>query len=711
MKRLSSKIFLVIFICSTLFSSLIGIFSIIRTSSLLQENARTALLDTVQINGGKLDKESSRIEMAVQCLAGAVTASFDREKSKDAEALQKYTQETLEPFTSQVSQTVKGITGVYTYLNVEMFDEVYAAWFYKDDASETFKKYDLSEDNKEAYKLQNRKTDDSNNLEWYSIPVHDKKAVWKGPYLDDDINVRMISYVAPIWKDDTVIGVSGIDLSFEGFEKLVNSTTVFDNGYSFLLDSDYTFIIPPRWVDKDAFDAADNVKMNPTFNLGMLEDKKYGFLTEAMAKEPSGILEYDRSGQSFYLSYFTLSNGQIICATVAKNEALKPIEAYRLVLFTILLLGIGATVVAGLVVSRSISNPIIDIVRCLKHVSEGDFTVGTSIRSRDEIGLAGKSLNDMIARISGLLGMVKISAGIVTESSGLLNKAMESSKTNFNQIAHMTKDMSEAAMEHASEVENSMNRIQLLGSRIDSVANEVESISHAAAQASDLSSKGIGIVNSLIDNAMVRQEKDASVYESIIAVDKIIQEIMQITESISEIAGHTNLLSLNALIESARAGETGKGFAVVADEIGKLSGSTKTMSNTINHLIGTIHEKSRLSILHMEDAKALSQEEQRSVGETEQIFSDIKAFINELHIKLETTRTDSIAMEKQKDEIIQISGSLSAISEQTAASVEDIRLSVGQELESVEHSTDHTGELMVLVERLEEALKEFRTKT
>lgn len=99
---------------------------------------------------------------------------------------------------------------------------------------------------------------DTEHVEWYYIPVNTKKPVWLDPYLNSNINVYMVSYVVPIFKDGESIGVVGMDIDFKNIESVVNGTKVYDSGYAFLLNNKYGVVCHPDLAIDDNSSTTDN---------------------------------------------------------------------------------------------------------------------------------------------------------------------------------------------------------------------------------------------------------------------------------------------------------------------------------------------------------------------------------------------------------------------------------------------------------------------
>ena len=206
------------------------------------------------------------------------------------------------------------------------------------------------------------------------------------------------------------------------------------------------------------------------------------------------------------------------------------------VMITLLILAIVLSMLFGVLISGSISRPIMVLSSTLKSISEGDLTANVESNSKDEIGQALSSTKEMIERLR--------------ESIGVIITGAENISTASHQMTATAQQISQGATEQASSIEEVSSSIEQISANIQQNANnskQTEKIANIAAKD-------------------IREGND-SVGKTVDSMKTIVDKI----SIIGEIARQTNLLALNAAVEAARAGEHGKGFAVVAAEVRKLA--------------------------------------------------------------------------------------------------------------------------------------------
>ena len=222
-------------------------------------------------------------------------------------------------------------------------------------------------------------------------------------------------------------------------------------------------------------------------------------------------------------------------------------------------------------------------------------------------------------------------------------------------------------------------------------------------------SHGLYMIDTLIEKSSKTKSATMEVNEIVQDMNESTKQINAISETIASITAQTNLLSLNASIESARAGEAGKGFAVVAEEIRKLAEQSKDSTEEIKAIIAIIQEKSDVAVKAINLTENVVNEQDLAVSETKQIFSEILKSIELMIMKVDETKIHISDMDKKKQSTVSKIENISFISEQTASASEEVTASAEEIAATMEELTNHSTDLKKLAEQLENEIKKFKT--
>lgn len=575
MKSIRMKITAAVVFCSLISAVVISLLSITNSRNMSNAAAEKELILNCENTGSEVNALISRIEQSVDTLTDIALERLDFSKFQNNDAyVTQYTNELMEDFVKFAEHT-DGAICAYIRYNPDFTDPTSGIFLTRTNTQEAFESVTPTD-------FSMYEKDDYAHVGWYYIPVANKAPIWMDPYLNENINVYMISYVVPLYVDGTSVGILGMDIDFSQITNFADSVTAFDTGYSFIVSATGNML-----YHKEIASGTDLA----TYNNGELSAVKDYILDSANQRN---TLTYSYQGESKYLTFVELKNGMKLVLTAPLKEIKAEADLLSTQIFGSLVIGILISAVFGIIISNTIAKPIKRITEIIMLTAQLNFHKAADIdqlmKKRDETGKMAKAVYEMRGALRKLVNDMEQVKDSLVNNMDLLDHIMKENNA-------VSEDNSATTQKLAEGMEETTASTTMIANNINAIQNNVQDIQELSEKEQQASKEIMTRARELRDNTIASNEKAMQIYQTMrgrtdeaVEKSKVVARIDELTENIREISSQTNLLALNASIEAARAGDAGRGFAVVATEIGTLANQTVQTVDDINRIVGEVNE-------------------------------------------------------------------------------------------------------------------------
>ncbi|MBR1875866.1 MAG: methyl-accepting chemotaxis protein [Lachnospiraceae bacterium] len=361
--------------------------------------------------------------------------------------------------------------------------------------------------------------------------------------------------------------------------------------------------------------------------------------------------------------------------------------------------------------SNSFTKPILAVSDSVAGLSRGEFNRledASLLKRKDEFGDIVHNINSVIDELTHVVANIKNASLTVSEQARELSETSGQISGTTDGVSNAVQEMAKGATEQAGTIEKASENLSTLSDAIQTVAQNSEQLASAAADMSEASQSSAEALKQLSYNMDSMGNSVSEITATMNATNTAVQNVNEKVDGITSIASQTNLLALNASIEAARAGEAGKGFAVVAEEIGKLATESATTAQEIRAEMATLLKQAQDALVKAGEVEDIG----NNVNEVlENTVNKINELIDGVGSTVDGVNTISGLTEEcdaSKVVIVDAMSSLSAISEQNAASTEETSASMQELNATINVLAESAQSLNEVAERLNEDLQFFK---
>lgn len=422
----------------------------------------------------------------------------------------------------------------------------------------------------------------------------------------------------------------------------------------------------------------------------------------------------DISGAKYYVYYTPVctDDGKVIGMAFAGEKEAIVNDAKNNLMISFVKIALVLTVVYLIILiwlARIIRKPIAKTAADIENIANGnisnEISGSSQIAETDKLITASRilkeKLNDIVSGVNEHVlnlqqdtASLKERADFCNDGSKQISQAMEELSVTAVTLAENVQDVNAKSLEMGNAITDINRDVQVLSDNSNHMDKANEDAAKSIETVLDSSNRSSAIVEKITNQIEETNQAISSINE---AVDLIM-----------DITGQTSLLSLNASIEAARAGQAGRGFAVVADEIKKLSEQSAQGADAIKQVADNIFEKSNESVALVNEVRELIGKEQEDISVTKESFEILSKTINDNLVAVSRISEKTKQLDTIKQAIIGNINDLSAISEENAASNQEVSANITNIAESIDEMNTATGHVRQISGKLAELMEYFK---
>lgn len=495
--------------------------------------------------------------------------------------------------------------------------------------------------------------------------------------------VDVINTTSKIMENE--ISNSGVDdLDYDGYANNLSDVKLegMDSAYMYVVQNDGTMLYHP--TKEKVGQPVENAVIKGVVQQ-LQDDKKPG----------TAVVEYDFNGTTKYSAYTILNNENILVLTADESEALAGITTVTGVAVGISAIVVLLAIIICFILGRRLMRPLVKVSTIIEEIANGDINAdfGMVKETNDEIGLIIEKMKELTQSLGNIVGKIRNSSDTMSANSYELNDTSSQTLAANNEISKAVEDVAEGSTGMAASISKINENLLEMSNETKDINESVNEIRNQTVAVQDSSKIMNDKIKSMQNSSQKMDEGISAISKRIETVNTTVDKVSNIVSVIEEISSETNLLSLNASIEAARAGDAGKGFAVVAQEIRVLSDNTNTELENIKQIISSLVEECRYCV---QASGTIVEDNAKQKEEIKAVLDEFSALDEQIQKTAE--KADEIeelvtAMIELNDDITKSSNSLTDVSAANAAATEEMNANI-EELNAMMHGVSEMAEHM-----------------
>ena len=422
----------------------------------------------------------------------------------------------------------------------------------------------------------------------------------------------------------------------------------------------------------------------------------------------------DISGAKYYVYYTPVctDDGKVIGMAFAGEKEAIVNDAKNNLMISFVKIALVLTVVYLIILiwlARIIRKPIAKTAADIENIANGnisnEISGSSQIAETDKLITASRILKE---KLNDIVSGVNEHVLNLQQDTASLKERADFCNDGTKQISQAMEELSVTAVTLAENVQDVNAKSLEMGNAITDIDGDVQVLSDNSNHMDKANEDAAKSIETVLDSSNQSSAIVEKITNQIEETNQAISSINEAVDLIMDITGQTSLLSLNASIEAARAGQAGRGFAVVADEIKKLSEQSAQGADTIKQVADNIFEKSNESVALVNEVKELIGKEQEDISVTKESFEILSKTINDNLVAVSRISEKTKQLDTIKQAIIGNINDLSAISEENAANNQEVSANITNIAESIDEMNAATGHVNNISEELAQLMEYFK---
>ncbi|MBP7254399.1 MAG: HAMP domain-containing protein [Negativicutes bacterium] len=535
--------------------------------------------------------------------------------------------------------------------------------------------------------------------DWYKKGLATDNIAWSEPFYDEVSKITMLTIAKPIIKDNKKVGVVTVDLAINQLEDYIKSIKVGEQGYAFIVTGDGYYLATT--------DAEKNLKVK-------ISEDSVGKISQVGktitdAKE-SMLVRNDAFGADSYVSVTPIGTTGLKLVLVLPTEefhaGINKIMYANIMVFVMILIAISLLIIY--LFNNRINMPLTKLIGSAKGLASGDLTTAVSAERDDEIGELAENFKIMSNNFKKIITDVNRMAQQVASSGQELCSGSEQSAVGTQEIAQSIVKVAEAVAEQSTLIDKAAESVAVISNSINTASDSAEKTLENVESSAVSAKNGYTSVKSAIGQMENIDAKINEAAETVLKLGTQSKQIGEIVSTISDIAGQTNLLALNAAIEAARAGEQGRGFAVVADEVRKLAEQSQVAAKHIADLIREIQTQTTKAVEFMETGTQEVKLGSQLVGDAGKTFSEIVTKVDKVTLDVKLVVAEIKKIVQERDSMVKLIDNLEVIGTKTSDQSQNVSATVEEQAASLEQLAAVSRSLSEMSQELHKVVNSFK---